>query len=285
MNENLNINLREQLQGKNTIEAALFLSLEFVCRFGENWGIVSDLATHLLPKGRANSWAMLDRNINLFCKRFYGTWEQDEDKISFWDEVRFVLQTLPMKRDYKIDSEKQEEKYKLPNPESAAKYFVPCSLCWRSVYRLPLEKYTPLCHLHDIPSTFPEYRKRKRLKKHVEILKLKLIKSLPPLTDVKRKLGTEPSDYVKSLCLNSEYLPHLAKYLCSLSLPLNSNKEILEALEHPIYLNKIGAFKAQAWKYYLDDKAKHFLENYLKILAAEAWLRAEAEHKHGGKRR
>lgn len=272
--------LAEQLQGKNTIEAALILALEFVCRFGEDWGTVADLTSHLMPRGRANTWPMLDRNINFFCRYFYDTWETNEDKIVFFDEVRFILQSLPMRRDYKTDL----EKYKITKPEAAAEYFSLCSLCWRSVFRLPLEKKTPLCHLHDLPSTYPEYRKRMRLKKHVQTLKYALLKSQPPL-NLAKDLKTEPNDYVLSLCTKEDSpFPYLAKYLRSLSLPLNSNKEILQALEHPIYLNRVPSMEAQAWEYYIEDKAEHFKENFLKLITAEAWLRAEAEHKHGGKR-
>ena len=225
---------------------------------------------------------MLDRNMNHFCKQFYENWQEHQDKIEFFDKVRNALEALPMRQDYKLPEKRAE----YPTSEEAAAHFATCSLCWHSVYRRPLEKKTPLCHLHDMPSNLPEYRKRARIKKQTEVIRLSLLKSLPPLALVKQVQGAELNAYLLSLCLNpSGSLAYLAKYLHSLSMPLSSGKEILQALEHPIYFKRISSLEAAAWEYHFEDKGKHFKLNYIKILTAEAWLKAETEHTHGGKRR
>lgn len=270
------------LNGKNTIEAALILSSEFVRRFGLDWGTPAEIAKALMPRGKANTWSALDKNINMFCKQFYASWETDAEKLNFWDEVRFTFSSLPMKRDYKPNEDRED----YSSPQFIAQFFDTCSLCWRSVLRKPLEKKTPLCHLHDIPSTTPEYRKRARTKARAEAIKLELIKSLPPLFHLKKEMGEELNSYVKALCLNkSGALPHLASYLHSLDMPLGTGREIMNALEAPIYHKKLSSLIAEAWEFYLDDRGQHFRLNYIKILTAEAWLRAEVERKHGGKRR
>lgn len=275
-------NFKPQLIGKNAIEAARILAEEFIKLFGEEWGTVAEVVKQLLPRGKACSWGMLDRHINLFCKQFYENWETEQDKVAFFDEARFALESLPMKQDYKLPSEKEE----YSSIQSATEHFTTCYLCWRSVLRKPLEKKTPLCHLHDIPSTSPEYRRRMRMKKRAEALKLALLKSLPALPLVKQSEGAELHEYVKSLCLNeSSPLAHLVHYLRSLNMPLYTGEEILRALEYPIYYDNLSPFIGEVWDYHLQDLGKHFKLNYIKLLAAEAWLRAESSCKHGGKRR
>ena len=270
------------LSGKNTIEAAHILSEAFVNRFGMEHGSGAEIVRKLLPKGKASSWSMLDRNINLFCRQFYDAWEEGEDKVDFWDHARFALNSLPMRQDYKLSPDK--ERY--PSSEEAARNFVMCSLCWRTVFRWPLEKKAPLCHLHDLPSSSSEYRKRMRMKKRAEANRLALIKSMPPLTCVKRELEAEPSEYLQAICLNENGpLPKLAKYLHALSLPLATGTEIMRALEHPIYWDRISPFMAQTWEYYLADRGRHFKLSYVSILTAEAWLQAEEKYRHGGRRR
>ena len=88
--------LNQALQGKNTLEASQILAEAFFRRFGGKWGEVTEIQKSLVPRGKAVSWSGLDRNINLFCKQFYATWETDADKLGFWDEVRFLLHDLPM---------------------------------------------------------------------------------------------------------------------------------------------------------------------------------------------
>ena len=274
--------LLNELKGKNTIETARIISKIFVNLFGVEWGTEKELTKILLPRGKANSWAVLDKNLTLLAKQFYPTWEEDEEKISFLDEVRFTITSLPMKLDYKQAPDYLESL----SPRIVSEHFTTCSLCWRSVLKSPLQKKTPLCHLHDLPSTSNEYRKRQRLKKQVEQTKLKLIKSLPPLVDVKHKQGAELNHYTRNLCLNEYHSLHnLRNYLNSLNMPLDSYKDLVEAIEHPIYKDKLSSFLQEVWNYYLEDRAKHFRLTYIQLLTAEAWLETEKTHKHGGKRR
>lgn len=285
--------LRQTLIGKNTLESARILANEFVKRFGSEYGSVSSLMDALLPKGRACSWSMLDRNISIFCKQFYAwqnnkdseesnDWERDREKLEFLDKVRFLLGELPHKRDYKLNPDKAI----FLSPEHAAEHFVTCSLCWRSVLKHPLEKTTPLCHTHDLPSTHSEYRKRQRLKKYIESIRQELLNTLPPLTQIKLKLRLNLNSYVHSLCTCSDTpLPHLYKYLQSLGMPLTTGKDILYALESPIAFNRLSKFTTETWEYYLNDRGEHIRLTYTQLLTAEAWLRVESEHTHGGKRR
>ena len=201
-----------KLRGKNTLELAHMLAQEFTDSFGEEWGTKEEIVGKLVPKGKAPSWTMLDRNMNVFCRQFYETREENEDKINFFDRIRFQLYELPMKLNYKT---KEIEEISL-TPEKFAENFTTCSLCWRSVLQKPRERKTALCHLHDIPSSYPEYRRRSRMKKQVEDIRLKLLKSLPALTKLKLEDGINLDEYVKSLCLSEQSpLTQLAKYLQS----------------------------------------------------------------------
>jgi hypothetical protein len=278
--------LFKQFQCKNTLEIARILALEFVNLFGNECGTQEQITNRLLPAGRAATYANLDRNINVFCKQFYSERDQHADKIEFLDQARFALQALPQKQDYKLPEHKSD----YHTPQDLAEHFTFCSLCWRAVARHPLEKKTPLCHLHDLPSQAPEYRRRARLKKEVEALKLQLLETLPPLGAVKAELKlkgqTDLTDYLQNLCLAPDSpLIFLSKYLHSLNLPLDSPQDILQALEHPIYRDKLPPLMTEAWNFHFDDLGKHFKLAYLKLITAEAWLRTDAEHQHGGKRR
>ncbi|MDR0338809.1 MAG: hypothetical protein LBH65_00870, partial [Desulfovibrio sp.] len=193
----------------------------------------------------------------------------------------------PQRQDYKLSEHKTEYQ----TPQAIAEHFVFCSLCWRSVVRRPLEKKTPLCHLHDLPSSSPEFRRRARLKKRVEALTLQLLESLPSLGQIKSEPNRKLTDYLQDLCLSpSSPLPHLVQYLHSLTLPplnlpIDTPQNILQALEHPIYQDKLPPHIREAWDFHFTDRGLHFKLNYLKIITAEAWLQAEADNKHGGKRR
>jgi hypothetical protein len=273
--------LEERLLAKNTLQVARTLAREFVKLFGEKWGNVAEVGKKLLPTGKADTWGNLDRNITVFCKQFYLTFEEDNEKIKFFDNVRFMLEALPQRQDYKLLEEKKEYKSK----KDIAEHFVLCSLCWRSVKRKPLEKKTPLCHIHDIQSTSSEYRKRMRMKKQVEAVYMGLFKSLPPLGVVRNDLNLNENEYLQGMCLNeASPLPHLVQYLRSQNLPLGSGVEILQALEHPIYWTKMSPLEIEAWNFYFNDRGTHFKLNYIKILLAEAWLSVEENYKHGGKR-
>jgi hypothetical protein len=305
------------LSGKNTLEASHILADVFVACFGERWGARGEILKLLLPRGRANTWSDLDRHINSFCKQFYlsnkqNVQEQNSKAIQFLDNVRFVIESLPQRHDYKPDNGKEEYR----TPQEAGYHFVMCSLCWRAVARRPLEKKTPLCHLHDLPSTNAEYRRRARMKLQVELTRFRLVKALPTLWELRQERkpeqeykadlnnniqynilapqeqpNTDLNTYLLNLCLNPDGpLPHLARYLHSLSssplnFPLQTPKDILQALEYPVYLHKLPSHIQEAWNCYLNDRSKHFRLNYVKILTAEAWLQENTKRKHGGKRR
>jgi len=303
--------MQNLLKGKNTIEAAHIISQAFIEKFGSKYGRGQEIASKLILRGKSPTWASLDRNINVFCRQFYEDYEQHEDKINFFDEIRFIIQNLPQRQDYKLPPEKLEFK----DPEKAQEYFTTCAHCWRTVFKKPLQKVKALCHLHDLPSTHSEYRKRERLKKHQEIIKHSLLKSLTPLSLVKQELEAEQkrlqrqesqtnqetstskenianlNEYLQTECLKKEgSFPYLSKYLHSLAekhaLSLSTGKDILKALEYPIYQGQTKTIPIwqQAFDFYLSDLGEHFRLNYLRLLNTEAWLQVEAEHRYGGKR-
>jgi hypothetical protein len=278
--------LYEIFNGKNTLESARILAETFVARFGDRWGTKGDILKQLLPKGRASTWSDLDRHIHLFCRQFYADNKEHSEKIEFFDQARFAIQDLPQRQDYKLFDGKEE----YATPQATAHHFVLCSLCWRSVARQVNEKKTPLCHVHDLPSTNAERRRRARMRSRVEEARLRLVKALPSLWGLRQR-QVDLNSYLQDLCLNPQGpLPYLASYLQSLSrsplnLPLQSGKDILQAIEHPVYFHKISHHIQEAWDCYLDDRSQHFKLNYVKILTAEAWLEVDAQRQHGGQRR
>jgi hypothetical protein len=291
MPENPNIipeqdKLYSLFNGKNTLEVAYTLADTFVACFGEAWGARGDVLQRLLPKGRAGTWGDLDRHINNFCRQFYENPIQNAGRILLLDNARFVIEALPQRQDYKLYGDKEEYQ----TPLETAYHFVTCSLCWRAVARRPLEKKTPLCHIHDLPSTSADYRRRARMKPQVEQAKLDLVKALPNLWLLKQEQKTDLNEYLQRLCLDGP-LPYLAGYLQSLTkpphnLPLQTSKDILQALEYPVlYLHKLPPHVQEAWHCYFDDRSQHFKLNYVKIITAEAWLALDDKRKHGGKRR
>jgi len=179
------IEVRQRVLGKNTIQIAGIFAREFVKRFGETWGSASEVAKALLPAGRASTYDELHRNINMFCKQFYPTWQTDTDKVAFFDNMRFILDSLPMRMDYKPS----EKKAIYNTPKEIAEHFAMCHLCWRSVVRKPFEKKTPLCHNHDFQSTSSEYRKLVRMKKQVEKTKSDLKDSLQTLGFIRKNIN------------------------------------------------------------------------------------------------
>lgn len=277
--------------GKNTLETARILAEMFTARFGKQWGTREDILLSLLPGGRANTWGDLDKRITIFAKKFYerdkGRNEEHSEQIVFLDKIRFTLQGLPQRQDYSLPEGKED----YPTPLEAAYHFVTCALCWRTVARQPLEKKTPLCHVHDLPSSSPAYRRRARMKPQVDVIRLRLVKALPTLWELRRDKNVNLQSYLQGLCLGLDSpLPHLVQYLRSLgrpplALPLRTGRDILNALEYPVYLHKLPLRVREAWDCFLDDRSQHFKLNYIQILTAEAWLQADVERQHGGKRR
>ncbi len=104
----------------------------------------------------------------------------------------------------------------------------------------------------------------------------------PPVAERK---GCHPAGYVWALCVDKNSpLPYLVTYLQSLDMPLDSVENIVRALEHPVYLDKLAAPVRQAWEFYFEDRGAYLERHFTQVLLAEAWLRADAEHQHGGKR-
>jgi hypothetical protein len=128
------------------------------------------------------------------------------------------------------------------------------------------------------------------MKGQVEEARLRLVKALPSLWELRQR-QVDLTSYLQDLCLHLQGpLPYLASYLQSLSrpplnLPLQTGREILQAIEYPVYFSKILPHIKEAWDCYLDDRSQHFELNYVKILTAEAWLEVDAKRQHGGKRR
>ena len=293
------LELRERLLGKNTLQAGRIIAEEFISRFGETSGSVEEVAKRLLPAGRATRWEDLDLNINLFCKQYYAEWElvaqfpdgteqvlgksqrYGDEEVEFFDRVRFVLYSLPRQRDYKLPEHKAE----YTTPSDIARNFMPCFLCWRSVARKPREKNTPLCHSHDLPSTHPEYRRRARLRKRMLEIERELKRTVKTPAWVKQNTKIHPRDFFASMCISPNgYFPHLVHYLASLGMPLNQLEDIMKALEHPVYFDKLSDLMKDAWQFHFDDLGAYFELNYERLMRAEAWLQAEAESQHGGKR-
>lgn len=293
------LELRERLLGKNTLQAGRIIAEEFISRFGETSGTVEEVTKRLLPAGRATRWEDLDLSINLFCKQYYAEWElvaqfpdgtehvlgksqrYGDEEVEFFDRVRFVLYSLPRQKDYKLPEHKAE----YTTPSDLARNFVPCFLCWRSVARKPREKKTPLCHSHDLPSTHAEYRRRKRLRTRMLEIKRELRKTVHTPAWVKENTKIHPRDFFASMCISPNgYFPHLVRYLASLNMPLDYPEDIMRALEHPVYFDKLSNLMKEAWQFHFDDLGAYFELNYDRLLRAEAWLQAEAEYQHGGKR-
>ncbi|GHV55738.1 hypothetical protein FACS1894206_10170 [Deltaproteobacteria bacterium] len=100
-----------------------------------------------------------------------------------------------------------------------------------------------------------------------------------------QQIGQRPDMLLLALCVDdASPLSHLVNYLKRLNMPLDSGENILRALEEPIYWNKMDDLVKQAWEFHFADKGAYFEQNYRQLLLAEAWLRAEAEAVHGGKR-
>lgn len=293
------LELRNRLLGKNTLQAARIIAEEFVARFGETSGTVEYIVERLLPAGRAKRWEDLDLQINLFCKQYYTEWEvvatfsdgreqvlgttqrYGDAEVEFMDRVRFVLYSLSRQRDYK-PSEKQAS-YR--SVSEMADDFATCFLCWRSVLRKPFEKKTPLCALHNMESTLPEYRSRKEMRKKMLEIKAQLRKLVPTPAWVKEHTKIHPRDFFAAMCVSPEgFFPYLAQHLRFQNIPLNTLEGIMQALEHPVDFKLLSEQELAAWQFHFDDLGAFFERNYDRLLTAEAWLQAEAGHKRGGKR-
>ena len=283
--------LLERLFGKNPLQAARIIAEEFVARFGTVSGTVDCLARRLSPSGRAKTWAALDERISKICWVDNCPWLIRHDKQPdvpeeelFFIRVKDVIDALPKKRDYKAPEKKFEGELIYDTPKHIAANFVTCELCWRSVTKLVHRKKIHLCHMHDIPSTSPEYRRQKSLQKHVNgILAQLKLRVVPPF--IAERKGYHPAGYVWGLCVDEDGpLPYLVNYLKSLNMPLDSVENVVRALEHPVNLNQFDEPVRLDWEFYFEDRGAYLERHYPRVLLAEAWLRVDAEHKHGGVR-
>ena len=287
---------RERLRNKNTLQAARIIAEEFVERFGEAAGNANDIVTRLLPDSRrAISWEDLSFNIDLFCKQFYSypdTTLEFVDKdapafpyiddfnysmLEFLNRVEDIIFYLPKRKGYKLSEDR--ENYK--NPSDIARHFSTCYLCWRSVPRKPLEKTTPLCHVHDILySDDIKYRRRKRMLVNMYKIRNELLEYIPTPVWIRQNTKYNQNDYFMEMCIDiNGPLPNVAQYLLSKNMPLDNHRNVLCALEHPAYCYEKSEEIRAAWRAYFDDFGTYFWMNYIKILNAEAWLRAEKEYK------
>lgn len=284
--------LLERLWGANTRQAARIIAEEFVTRFGEASGTVDLLTRRLSTPGRAGTWAELEERISKICwidNCIWSTRHLDEqpdvpEEELFFLRVKDVIGALLKRRDYKVPEKKPGEEIVYDTPKNIADNFVTCELCWRSVPKLIRTKKIHLCHLHDTQSTSPEHRRQKSLQKHIDGIVSQLKSRVMDPFTAERK-GYHPAGYVWALCVDENSpLPHLVNYLKSLNMPLDSVENIVRALEHPVHLKKFDEPVRQAWEFYFEDQGAYLERHYPRVLLAEAWLRADAEHKHGGKR-
>lgn len=284
--------LLERLWGANTRQAARIIAEEFVSRFGVVSGTVDLLTKRLSPPGRAGTWAELEERMSKICwidncpwsiRHLHAQPDVPEEEW-FFLRVMNVIGALPKTRDYKKAEKKSGQKIDYGTPKDVADNFVTCDLCWRSVPKLVRTKKIHLCHMHDISSTSPEYRRHKYLQKYVESIVNQLTSCVMDPFTAERK-GYHPAGYMWALCVDKNSpLPYLVNYLQSLNMPLDSVENVVRALEHPVHLKKFDEPVRQAWEFYFEDQGAYLERYYPRVLLAEAWLRADAEHKHGGKR-
>lgn len=291
--------LRDALIGKNSIQAVKIIAAEFERRFEGKGRTAQDIIRQLAPRGKAVSWLTLDKNITGMCqgfsqmadmlerqRKFLGEgWEDMPEvqhrQIDFFDKVRFVIQSLPKRKDYKL-SEKAAD-YSAANDK--ARGFETCFLCWRSVPRTKQEKKTPLCYVHDMMSTSKEYRRRKNMRQRMLEIYAELEAEIPTPAKVRQENKIHPRDfYFRQIRRLNGYFPALAEYLYELILRVESPDDLIRALEHPIPFKKLTDEEKAAWEFHFGDFGAYFELNYERMLLAEAWLRAEAEYRHGGRR-
>ena len=279
--------LREELLGKNTIQAVEILARTYEATFEGAGGSAQEVRGILNPYGRAMHWEELDYNICQFCKYLrvtYGVRMGQKDSLlgeyyaitsdiqlqhNFWDDVRYVLYSLPRRLDYKVDEQGFNTTYNIAN-------FRTCSLCWRSVLRWP-SKRPPLCHIHaKWDKRGSAYRARLRLQKKYAELWDGVRETVPNKHVVKFEMGKNPKEYYAELVLDKHgTLGHVAKYLHSLHVPLDNPTDIARALDEPLSFLEEDAVKT-LWSQYFEDFGSHFNMMYLRLVGAETWLAVES---------
>lgn len=292
--------LRDRLLGKNTLQAVKIIVEEFVRRFGNKYGTVKSVEKIFLPRGRAISWGDLDGRICMFCKSYietFGTIEFNADgtvqcvenfqsiirpQLDYFESLRYVLRSLSPTYDYDIPEHKEEFK----SPEEIALNFKQCFLCWRSAPRKPCERKTPLCHVHKgLSSTDKEYRRRKRMRTLMLTIKEQLrYGELTPDRFNQIAQANMQSFFGGQRISSSRIFPMLAQHLISTKIRITTCESLIIAIEHPLSLNGLSDIMKEAWQFHFEDRAAYFENNYDWLLTMEAWLHAEAQYKHGGRR-
>lgn len=231
--------------------------------------------------------------------------------LDFFDKARYIIRFLnrngkikrqpPPKTPNRRRKAPEEEKIPgkpVPTPEQIKNAeeqnkiremvhgFATCALCWRSVPRNPEDRKTPLCYEHDMMSTAPEYRRRVHMRHRVNEILDELDETVPSPHFVKSTLRIPPQEfyYNELRKLNGKYFPHVVDYMIDNGLPNGSPETIMRSLERPIPYNKLPELVQKAWEFFFADAGAYFELHFEKFLLAEAWLRAEAEGKYGGKR-
>lgn len=123
------------------------------------------------------------------------------------------------------------------------------------------------------------------MRKKMLQIKAGLRSSVPSPAYLNYKKRIMPHTFYAWLCrIENIYLQHLPRYLASLGLPLENPEDIIFALEHPVYLEKLTDLEREARQFFIDDLGAYFEYTYDKLLTAEAWLQVEAHTQHGGQR-
>jgi hypothetical protein len=134
-------------------------------------------------------------------------------------------------------------------------------------------------------STSKEYRRRKRMRNRMLEIFAELKATIPTPTELRKQSKLHPRDfYLRELCVLNGNFPALVKYLDKVNPHANSPDDLIRAIEHPIPFHKLTGLEKAAWEFHFEDFSAYFELNYKRLLLAEAWLRAEDEYKHGGKR-
>lgn len=279
--------LREELLKKNTIQTAEILAKTYEMTFGGAGGSSQEVRRILNPYGRAMTWEGLDYNICQYCKylrttygirmgqkdsligEYYDITDDIQPQNNFWDDARKILESLPQRLDYKVEERGFNATYNIAD-------FRSCSLCWRSVFRWP-SKLPPLCHIHaKWDKRGSAYRARLRLQKKYTALWDCVRESVPNNHIVKFEIEKIPKEYYAELVLDKHgTLGHVAKYLHSLHVPLNSPTGIARALDEPHPPWENDAVKT-LWSQYFQDYGSHFNMIYLRLVGAETWLAVES---------
>ena len=290
--------LRTELIGKNTIQAINIIAKEFIQRF--ECKSVQEITRAFMPEGRAVSWKRLEINICLFCKQFsrainilehrqeFLTAEGkrilglEQQKIDFFDKIRYIIRSLSRNKDYKIENERKKN----PGLGFDREEFKTCIFFWRSVAPHQYERKIPLCcvHKHFVKGS-SQFRRLKNMQKRMLSTLEFLQRTVPTQNVIRKETRIHPRNfYFNEVKKHNGHFPALADYLSTIAPYARSGEDIVRALEFPLSLDALSDDEKKAWEFRFGDLGAYFELNYEQIMHAEAWLRVEATYKHGGKR-